>query len=165
MPIVNCEQCSKKFHAKPSWLKKGFGKYCSRKCQYESRKDGKKVSCFICKKEIYRPLKQLVHSRSKKYFCTKSCQTIWRNSILHTGKNHPNWKDGSSIYRGLMIKNKITAICKHCGVDDRRVLLIHHIDENRKNNKLKNLTWLCHNCHFLIHHNKAEKQSLMEILV
>jgi predicted HNH restriction endonuclease len=25
------------------------------------------------------------------------------------------------------------------------------VDKNRKNNKIKNLIWLCRNCHFLIH--------------
>ncbi|MBI4281264.1 HNH endonuclease [Candidatus Uhrbacteria bacterium] len=34
---------------------------------------------------------------------------------------------------------------------NNRVLLVHHIDENRKNNVLSNLVWLCRNCHFLVH--------------
>src|SRR3989344_7602396 len=124
MPQVDCTLCGKKFYTKPNLIKKGFGKYCSRICQYEGRKNGKIVNCFICKKKVYRPLKQLTHSRSKKYFCTKSCQTVWRNSVLHIGKNHPNWKDGSSIYRSVMAQNKVPAVCKNCGITDRRVLLI-----------------------------------------
>ena len=41
-------------------------------------------------------------SKSGKYFCTKKCQTIWRNKILYTGENHSNWKDGESAYRRIL---------------------------------------------------------------
>ena len=52
-------------------------------------------------------------------------------------------------------------ICKRCGLDDKRVLAVHHIDQNHFNNKPENLTWLCQNCHFLVHHDKVEKQKFL----
>lgn len=169
MPQVNCVICRQEFYAKPSWLKKGFGKYCSRKCQHEGRKNGQMINCFICEKRVYKAVKALKHSKSKKYFCGKSCQTIWRNTIVFIGKNHPNWKHGEYIYRNRLINNNaILKICKICKIDDFRILAVHHLDKNKKNNKLENLIWLCHNCHFLAHHynnidiNKFEN---METLV
>jgi len=153
MPQVSCRICRKYFYAKPNWLKRGWGKFCSRKCQHEGQKNGKSVTCSICKKDVYRTEKNLKTSKSKKYFCTKSCQTIWRNSIVYTGKNHPNWKGGKSIeYRNRLTNSRIKQFCRACGLNDKRILCVHHIDKNNKNHELQNLTWLCHNCHYLVHH-------------
>lgn len=165
MPIVNCKLCKKSFYTKPNWLKKGFGKYCSSKCAHKSQLNGKNVNCFICQKEVYRPLRRLTHSKSKKYFCGKSCQTIWRNSVVYVGSNHPNWKHGENTYKNLLLKSKTKTVCKLCGLKDIRTLAVHHIDKNRKNNHISNLVWLCHNCHHLTHHYLPEKQKLMEALV
>ena len=165
MPIVRCKICSTAFYAKPFWLKRGYGKYCSAKCQHEASRNGKTVSCFICQKKVYKSLKALVHSKSGKYFCTKSCQTVWRNSIVYVGKNHPNWKDGSHTYRNVILRSKIAQICKRCRTRDKRILAVHHIDRDHQNNRTSNLLWLCHNCHFLIHNDVSEEKRFMETLV
>jgi hypothetical protein len=31
------------------------------------------------------------------------------------------------------------------------------VDGNRKNSEVRNLEWLCHNCHYLVHHDTVEK--------
>lgn len=165
MPITQCHICKKGFYAKTNWIKRGFGKYCSRKCQHESQKKGRETSCFICGKAVYKSLRELRHSKSGKYFCNKSCQTIWRNSILHTTKNHPNWKDGESSYRDIMNRGDTPQVCKRCTVTDKRILIVHHIDRDRKNNNLYNLIWLCWNCHYLVHHYKSEEEKFMETMV
>lgn len=165
MPMAKCKICSGEFYAKPFWVKRGFGIYCSAKCQHEGRKTGKTIQCFICGKEKYKTLKALRHSKSKKYFCGKSCQTVWRNSIVYIGKNHPNWKAGEYTYRDIMLRNKITQVCKKCKTTDKRILVVHHLDRNRKNNKLSNLVWLCHNCHFLAHHYDIERVGYMVPMV
>jgi len=54
MPVVRCKLCNRRFYAKPSWIKSGGGKYCSRKCQYASYRKGRVVSCFICGKRVYK---------------------------------------------------------------------------------------------------------------
>jgi 5-methylcytosine-specific restriction endonuclease McrA len=52
-----------------------------------------------------------------------------------------------------------------CGEGDIRMLAVHHIDQDRKNYKVENLVWLCHNCHHLVHHYEVERRRLMEALV
>jgi hypothetical protein len=159
MPEILCKTCKKEFYAKPNWIKNGFGKYCSKKCHYESSKKGKKIECFICGKIVYKSQKALNRSKSKKFFCGKSCQAIWRNSIVNIGANHPNWKGGKHVScKNILNRNNIRKICLLCKNTDERILAVHHIDENRENNKLKNLSWLCHNCHFLVHTYKKEKE-------
>ncbi len=69
------------------------------------------------------------------------------------------------MYREILMGGKIKQICIRCGNADKRILAAHHLDRNRKNNNLKNLIWLCLNCHFLIHHDKVEDGKLMEALV
>lgn len=161
MPQVKCHFCTNDFYAKPSWLKNGYGKYCSIKCRSEAQRNGNKFNCFICNKEVYRSIKGQRTSKSGKFFCSKSCQTIWRNSVLYTGVNHPNWINGESSYRDKMIRSKQLQICSRCNLNDFRILAVHHKDRDRKNNDLSNLIWLCHNCHFLVHNFFEEKKDFI----
>ncbi len=165
MVQVSCKICSKEFYAKPSWINIGNGKYCSMECSQKSQIKGTHVKCEICKKEIWRTPSKIRRSKSRKYFCNKSCQTLWRNSIVYVGKNHPNWKNGGTMYRKILQRSTKEKICCLCEIKDERILAVHHIDKNRKNSKLENLIWLCHNCHFLVHHDTKTAKKLMEAIV
>jgi hypothetical protein len=158
-----CKQCEKVFSVKPFWIKKGFGKYCSAACQHLGMRKGKDVSCATCGKTAYKKLKALRGSKSGLFFCGKSCQTRWRNQ-LYIGDKHANFVDGLHSYRSVLERNKVPKICCLCKTADTRVLAVHHIDKNRKNNALSNLAWLCHNCHFLVHHYDAPREEFMAAL-
>ena len=64
-----------------------------------------------------------------------------------------------------VIYNRDRGICQRCKhsasfrreFDRRLVGLVHHKDENRQNNKLDNLEWVCFSCHAKIH-NKGNKR-------
>ena len=161
MPIVKCLICSKKFYGKPFFLKIGHAKYCSQACMRIGSRTGKIVKCYSCDKEVYKTKKALRVSQSKKYFCTKSCQTKWRNSVF-IGPKHANWKDGKHSYRSVMSRHKIPRICQICETKDARILAVHHVDHVRENNSVSNLAWLCHNCHFLLHHYKDIEKKFLE---
>src|SRR3989338_1972510 len=106
MPDVKCTKCGKSFHAKPSWIKYGHAKFCSRICQYAARKIGKIVRCAICLKKVYKSPKDFRKSKSKLLFCSRTCQTIWRNQVFR-GKAHGNWKGGKHVeYRQMLIKHR-----------------------------------------------------------
>jgi 5-methylcytosine-specific restriction endonuclease McrA len=60
-------------------------------------------------------------------------------------EKNPNWR-GGIVYNNIIPK----LYCQSCKRNDKR-LLIHHKDENRKNNEIKNLIVLCYKCHKLIH--------------
>lgn len=155
VPIVKCKLCSKEFYGKPCFLKNGWAKYCSAVCQYQARRNGKFLPCEICGKKTYKQLRKLEKSKSGKFFCSKSCQTVWRNQEF-IGIKHHNWKTGLASYRTVLSRNKIPKFCNLCKTKDERVLATHHIDKDRKNNHVSNLAWLCNNCHFLVHHYKEE---------
>jgi len=158
VPQRKCRICDKEFYVKSSHLKRGWGKCCSAKCQHKSLLRGKFVKCAVCGKKIWRAPRDLKHSKSGKYFCSKSCQAIWRNKRF-SGSKHPNWKGGENIaYKKLLIKTGIKPVCRTCGQEDKRVLVVHHKEKNRKNHNINNLVWLCLNCHHLVHrHSKSIK--------
>ncbi len=161
MPHIKCNYCTIEFYAKPSWIKNGYGKYCSVKCRGDAQRNGKNFSCFICDKIVYRSIKGQRTSKSGNFFCSKSCQTIWRNSVLYSGKNHPNWVDGKSSYRDKMLRSNNEQVCNRCATDDVRILAVHHMDRNRNNNELANLIWMCHNCHYLVHNFPQEAKNFI----
>lgn len=154
-----CKICRIKFFRKKSQIIIGGGNYCSNKCRIIGRKNGKNVLCTFCGIEIYRPLRQLNKSKSGNHFCSKKCLFKW---IYKKYDGHPNWKGGIYSYRDKLIKNSSKTRCILCEESDRRMLAVHHIDKNRKNNNLKNLAWLCHNCHFLVHNFHQEKNQFFE---
>ena len=153
MALRTCVVCDKQFHRKPFLIRRGGGKYCSNKCHYTAIRTGKYVACGTCGKELYRTPKRLRLAKFKKYFCNKSCQTVWRNKVFF-GPNHKNWKDGHSSSASVTVLSRTgrNKACEVCGTNDTRVLAVHHKDRNRLNNSATNLSWLCHNCHFLVHH-------------
>lgn len=162
MPIVACRLCKKEFYAKPNWLKIGHGKYCSRVCTGLARRNGKKVKCAICSKVVYKTLKSIKGSQGGKLFCGKKCSLMWHNSYFVREK-HGNWKTGEFSYKRHVLRNGVKAYCRLCGKSDHRILLIHHLDKKRTHNTLRNLTWLCHNCHFLVHQYKEKENALAKI--
>lgn len=161
MPNVECLVCRKAFYVKPSHQKLGWGKYCSIKCRSKSQFKGKNVNCFICGKEIYRSLRMISRAKSGKWFCSKLCQTIWRNGVFVEEKS-TRFVNGESAYRRILIRSGKGRVCVLCGINNERVLNAHHKDHNRENNKIDNLVWLCFNCHFLVHHDKELDKRIRE---
>ncbi len=154
MPIVSCQVCKKSFYVKPSHQLLGWGKYCSANCRSKSQLKGKTFLCGVCGKKLYRSPAKIVHSHSGNFFCSKRCQTLWRNKYYIEEKS-PLWQNGITVYRKILERSGVSKICKICLIDNPKVLSVHHVDHNRNNNTLKNLTWLCFNCHFLIHHDEV----------
>ncbi len=150
MVIVTCRVCSKRFKVKPWHLRQGWGKCCSRRCRDEAQKKGRFVNCSTCGKKVWKMPKDLEHSKSGKFFCNKSCQTLWRNKV-YSGPNHAFWSGGAKLYRKKLLESKKVSLCVLCGKRDIRVLQVHHKDGSRSNNDIGSLVWLCINCHHLVH--------------
>jgi 5-methylcytosine-specific restriction endonuclease McrA len=55
--------------------------------------------------------------------------------------------------------------CEKCGEEDPEVLIVHHNDLDRRNNKLGNLVVLCANCHVKVHrgHRRTERLRKVEL--
>ena len=149
-----CIICKKEISIKESHAKRGWGKYCSKKCQVKAQKKGKWVNCNHCGKKIYRTPRDFKKSRGKRFFCSVRCHCSWENKNRRCGENAPNWLNGQTVYRRLLKRHRKQERCSKCGINDKRVLVVHHRDSDRKNNKPENLEWLCRNCHYIVHLNK-----------
>jgi hypothetical protein len=152
-----CRQCNATFYARRCHLDRGWGTYCSRACRDQSQLTGHFPSCHTCGTKIYRPPCQTRKSRSGLFFCNHSCRVIWTNR-QHAGEKHPKWKTGYSVYRSILLRSGSPMECRRCGLTDERVLAVHHLDGDRTNNNLANLSWLCHNCHHATHHYDDKRE-------
>ncbi len=156
MPEIACQSCGKDFYCKPNRIQKGWGKYCSNTCKHKAFNTGTITTCATCNNTIYKSRTDISRSKSGYFFCNKSCQTVWRNSTIYIGNKHSNWVNGNASYRKILLRENRPCACARCGQDDNRVLAVHHKDKDHTNNQPSNLLWLCHNCHYLVHHDKQE---------
>ena len=100
--------------------------------------------CNYCSKEYY-VRSSRAETKTGLHFCCRECKDNAQridSNIKEAQLEH--YKDGYSTYRERAIK-KYGAFCEICNYDE--ILDVHHIDKNRKNNKINNLIVLCPNCH------------------
>ena len=124
--LIDCLGCGqrKEHHAKGHCYK------CYKKLVWKSRK----IKCKSCGR--IRPHKAFglcagCHVRLYHYDLTKRANARrWHNINLEKLR-------------------EITKICASCGFD--KLITLHHLDGNKKNNNDNNLVGLCPNCHKMVH--------------
>lgn len=138
--LLRCEECGYEWEAYPSTILYEDHKH---KCPNCGIKHGKTFKCSYCGKEIYRSPNVIKKNKSGFFYCSKECGNLHKNQLR---KESGEW-DNSQNYR-LKAFSIYEHKCKVCDWDeDERVLEVHHIDEDRNNNKLDNLIILCPICH------------------
>jgi HNH endonuclease len=158
-----CLLCGEEFDRPRGTLRGEWEFHCCQPCLQWGVLAGEIKQCHFCSASVYRSACEIKKSRSQLFFCDHSCRAAWTNR-LRAGENHPNWKKGEGAYRDILLRASTEPVCERCGNDDPRVLAVHHIDQDRTNNRLENLAWLCHNCHFLVHHFPEEMDAFIATL-
>ena len=143
---IICEFCGKEFDPGKRQRPGAKVKYCNLTC-YHAHRWGYTGVCHNCGK------------KAKTKFCTPECQKdFWNKNGYDLKKKGRYWKRKISLLKELGGK------CVRCGIDDIRVLDIHHIDPSKKVTPEKrvynwtrrfkdweankgNLEILCSNCH------------------
>ena len=113
----------------------------------ESNRKDKKY-CKECLRK--RKIEQVMRAR-KKRFPEIEIGVGSGNSSKNKGPTHPSWKTGIIGYHNLIKRD----YCRQCNSTEH--LCIHHIDGNRYNNVLENLTILCKRCHQKLHTKRDSK--------
>lgn len=134
MPVeVSCLACSTKFKVKPSRLKKGYGKYCSRKCANVSAIPAmnKARHKFLLSKEkldfLYTHKKLTIKKIAQRYNVSVYPVRYWlkkyniyirTNSEAHLGQK--SWNKGKPQTKEVKMKisqanyKQISVICQYC---------------------------------------------------
>jgi hypothetical protein len=100
--------------------------------------------CPVCNKKFETQLGE----RKEKTTCSHSCS----NTYFRTGKNNGNWSDDSYRSTCFLYHKKE---CLICGED--KIVEVHHMDENNKNNNPENLVPLCPT-HHQYWHSRYKKE-------
>jgi len=105
--------------------------------KYGPVKDHTKI-CGCCNKEFVWTGRQNTKQFETARFCSRSC-----------ANNRSSWWKDNATHYATIAKQHHEHKCIICGFD--KIVAIHHIDENRKNNKPSNLIPLCPNHHEMVH--------------
>lgn len=147
----NCLTCNKKFVTEQKEVNRGNGKFCSRSCSSKSsRKKTMKVKvvvCSYCKIDFEKPISKLGNSKSGLFFCCRKHKDLGQRFENGLTEIHPPHYKGIGNYREIAFKayGKLCSVCGYNKISN--VLEVHHIDRNRSNNSVDNLSVLCPNCH------------------
>lgn len=177
-----CEICGTEFPISPSLIKKGYGRFCSRKCAGEchsknirgennhSWKGGKIMRiCEICGTKF--SLHPSLTKNDEGRFCSPKCQSKWYSKQVR-GENNPNWKNGVSFEPYChkfnnefkeYIRDKFGRTCFLCDKTEEengKRLSIHHVNGNKNcgcdEDETCQFVPLCNNCHAKVHSKKVD---------
>lgn len=156
--IIKCLNCPKETQVENKEIKRGFGKFCSRKCSAEHRAKSivppePNVKCAYCQKSFYITPSRAERSKSKLYFCCSEHHDAAQHigGISEILPSHYGTGDPERNYRRIAFAVK-PKICERCGFDKHEgAIIVHHKDRNRDNGDISNLEILCANCHAIEH--------------
>lgn len=158
-----CEGCGNPFEI-PRY--RSFRRFCSRQCWGKYVKDnglyiGENSPSFG--REISKDVRLVMSERSKLLW--QNSEYRRRNLVLldkyrfEFGERNPSWQGGKSFEEygqefNDELRNKVRErdnhTCQECGYTEEQLgytLSCHHIDYNKKNNRMDNLISLCRSCH------------------
>ncbi len=110
-----------------------------------------KMPCLKCGQEfLARPSRRRDGTLQKPKFCSRKCFDTYLRAHWH--ELHPK----VDFYSKRFLVREIGR-CERCGFSDTRILMTHHKNGKRSDNRRENLLIVCPNCHALEHLNSDGK--------
>jgi len=138
---------------------------------------GKERAEKIRKKSIKTKKLQFKDGKFKENYLKKNKGCFKEGDLRISGKNHPNWNNGSSFepyspkfnkkFRKL-IRKRDNYICMLCGIHSEkllRVLDVHHINYDKKLTIPQNCCALCHKCNIEVNKNRRHWTKFFQSLL
>jgi hypothetical protein len=160
---TQCLNCLNSFESPIREINRGHGKFCCRSCSNTFNNKNRwaklnipNVICSQCGKRFYKNPSKRLSSKSGLYFCCRICkdQAQRIGGIKEIMPPHYGTSNGKYSYRQWALKH-YGEKCQTCGYDKYpEVLIVHHKDQDRSNNRINNLIVLCANCHYRLHYGK-----------
>lgn len=160
----NCLNCNKEFQAQVKEVNRGGAKYCSRSCSASHNRKAHfeeamkpNAECAYCHVPLYRNNGGRSKSRSGLFFCSRDHKDLAQrlSGVKEFHPRHYGTRTGNSPgtdYRNVAFRN-LPHKCNMCEYNKHpSLLVVHHIDRDRANNRLENLEILCPTCHAEIHY-------------
>jgi hypothetical protein len=157
---IDCLNCGQETYVENKEIKRGFGKFCSRKCYGEFKTNNVKppepnVKCAYCDKMFYLCKTKRDASKSGFYFCCREHKDAAQRvgGIKEIMPPHYGTGRADHTYRRKVFSTLgKPKVCERCGYDKHEAaIIVHHKDRNRMNDADSNLEILCANCHAIEH--------------
>ena len=120
-------------------------------CQQEKREAQKIIlQCDYCGEDFFKP-KSKINSKSGFNFCCREHKDLAQSLAsgpkfsLMRPKHYSEEESQNYRKKAFVNQNRVCAVCGWA--EDEDILEVHHLDENRSNNKIENLMILCPICH------------------
>ena len=139
-----CEWCKVEFEPSSGRSQK----FCSVKCRSLSRLKGQWKDCPVCKKKFYSPPYDL--KRGWGTTCSHMCYKIYKRTVLCPPKPHVSSTGYMVIFdekTKRMVQLHRVVMEKYLGRKLETWEVIHHLDGNKTNNELSNLSITVQNVH------------------
>lgn len=149
---ATCKACEKSFVRRISHSN-GKKVFCSVECSSMANRSRVGVRCAVCQVDFELTSSRAGKGRSGLNFCSKRCMVSAQRLKGGLKQIHPpHYGTGHSRYKAVAFEEvEGPPCCKDCGLSFLPLLVVHHIDGNRKNGSASNLEILCHNHHAIRH--------------
>lgn len=170
---LTCAQCGKEFQARrrnPHQGSKSGLRFCSTSCSTtwtlspELRGKGKRPprKCEQCGKEFLNP------KHPQQRYCSRDCKVVassgagnrnFKGHITQDERGYLRYSTSHPIHPRKYVHNVIwpeanpNGRCVCCGGE---IEIVHHVNENKSDNRLENLQGMCRACHLKTHHHPEQ---------
>lgn len=155
-----CEGCGAPFETIPCQLRRGKGRFCSKRCSRRAQPspvppiDRLRRNCLECRAVFF--AKQCDVARGKGVFCGRTCRSIFTNRVIaHIWPRDPRAKTARAAVARAVRDGRLIRpfVCSACGRDGR--IEGHHEDYAQP----LQVDWLCNGCHQKRHRLVAAARS------
>lgn len=141
---VICKYCNKEFLRRKTPIgKEPFSIYCGPECSSKAGRNRIKLQCWMCKKEFERAESKIKGAIHGIYFCSRKCKDKAQSLVGGCTEIRPCFWGNNPDKRCSIAVEMLKKGCIDCGEKRGYYLNLHHIDGDRRNNKIENWEIVC----------------------